>query len=123
MMTMTRLGLASLGLALAQPALADDATHGKAVFAQCQACHTVVKGARSMVGPNLFGVVGRKAGSVDGFAYSPAMKASGIVWTAAKVDAYLAGPAKFIPGNRMPYAGLANPKDRADLIAYLKAQH
>ncbi|HZV08128.1 MAG TPA: c-type cytochrome, partial [Novosphingobium sp.] len=90
-------------------------------FAQCRACHTDVKGARSTVGPNLSGVVGRKAGSLAGFAYSPAMKAAGIVWTPARIAAYLAAPARAVPGNRMGYAGMASPGDRADLVAYLES--
>ncbi|MDS7278882.1 hypothetical protein NXG15_29710, partial [Klebsiella pneumoniae] len=73
----------------------------------------------TLVGPNLFGVVGRSAGSLSNFAYSPAMKASGITWTNAKLAQYLAAPTTTIPGNKMPYAGLKQQTKLDDVIAYL----
>lgn len=71
------------------------------------------------MGPNLFGVVGRKAGSYPGYSYSGAMKSAGSVWTTSKLDAYLADPQKLVPGNNMPLAGISDPQQRADIAAYL----
>jgi len=96
-----------------------DAAHGKTVFARCAACHDLNTG-KTLLGPSLKGVFGRKAGSVPGYAYSPAMKAKGVAWNAASLDAYIAAPMKNTPGTKMPFAGIPNPQDRADLIAYLQ---
>lgn len=103
------------GAALAQ----GDLTRGKVLYAQCMACHKLDKSGKSTIGPNLFGVVGRPVASVTGFNYSAAMKQKKNKWTPKDLDTYLAGPAKAIPGNRMPYAGMAKPEDRKNLIAYL----
>jgi len=112
-----------LALAGAQPAFAQDAAQGRAVFARCQACHVASRGAHATVGPNLFGVVSRKAGTQAGYDYSPAMKAAGFVWSVDKLDAYLKAPAKLVPGNKMPFFGLPDPKDRLAVIAYLNTLH
>ncbi|MBS0613265.1 MAG: cytochrome c family protein [Proteobacteria bacterium] len=96
---------------------AQDASAGKAVFAQCSVCHSV--DGSSSVGPSLKGIVGRKAGSATGFRYSRGMRNSNLVWDAATLDRYLADPQGAIPGNLMPFAGLADKRARADLIAYL----
>jgi cytochrome c2 len=122
-MTRTRLLLPSLIAGLiatsAGPALAQDATAGAAVFkSQCGICHTVVQG-RNMVGPSLFGIVGRKAGTIPGFHYSPANEASGLTWDAATLDRYLTSPGTVVPHTIMTYAGLKDAQKRADLIAYL----
>lgn len=98
---------------------AGNAATGAALFNRCYICHSNTKGAPNRMGPGLFGIVGRKAGSVPGFAYSPAMKRAGFVWTAAKLDAYLADPQKVVPGNNMPLAGIADAQQRADIAAYL----
>lgn len=98
-----------------------DAAAGQRIFAQCAACHKIDTTGRSGVGPNLNKVVGRRAGTLPGFRFSPAMTASGRVWTEANLDAYLAAPMATIPGSRMPYAGLRNPADRANVIAYIKS--
>lgn len=95
-----------------------DPVKGKAVFGQCAMCHSATAG-KNGVGPSLFGVVGRTAGTVPGFSYSAAMKAAG-PWTAEKLDAYVTAPQKIVPGTAMPYAGLKDATKRADLIAYLK---
>ena len=101
---------------------AGDPAAGKSKFIVCTACHSVAAGAPKKMGPNLNGVVGSKAGAHDGsFSYSPALKASGLTWTEANLDKWLAGPAKLVPGNRMAFPGLPNPQDRANVIAYLKA--
>lgn len=98
---------------------------GKAVFRKCGACHAVQPG-RHRVGPSLAGVVGRTAGTVEGFNYSDAMKAFGAgggVWDEANLDAYLAKPKEFIKGNKMVFPGLKTEQERADVIAYLKSTH
>jgi cytochrome c len=97
-----------------------DIANGKAKFTQCAACHTVGKGGPNMTGPNLYGIFGRKAGSVDGFSYSDDLKAAGWTWDAARLDAWIADPKKVLANTRMSFMGLKDPKDRADVIAYLK---
>ena len=100
-------------------ALADgDAERGARRFEECVACHALEKGKES-VGPSLYGVFGRKAGEGADFRYSPALKRSGITWDAASIDTFIADPQATVPGNRMPYAGIADAAARADLIAYL----
>jgi len=101
------------------PAHAGNVANGRAIFARCAACHNAAKGGPNMIGPNLYGVVGRKAGTKSGFSYSTAMKNSGIAWTNQKLDTYIAHPAQVVPGNRMAFAGIPDPGQRADLIAYL----
>ncbi len=96
-----------------------DAAKGKRVFAQCMTCHAVQEG-RNNVGPSLYQIVGRTAGSVEGFKYSDANKGSGIVWTEEQLFTYLENPQATIPGTIMAFPGLKNPQDRADVIAYLK---
>jgi cytochrome c len=103
----------------ASGANAADAKNGQGVFTRCMACHTDKKGAPNGVGPDLFGVVGRKAGTMADFSYSPALKNSGIVWNNQKLDAWIENPLKTVPGTRMAFAGISDPKQRADLIAYL----
>jgi cytochrome c len=111
---------AAATLAAAGMARADgDAARGEKKFEECAACHKIERSEDS-VGPNLHGVFGRKAGTLADFRYSPAMKRSGITWSAPTIDTFLADPQKVVPGNRMPYAGLADASDRADLIAYLQ---
>jgi len=101
---------------------AQDAKHGQALFnSNCAICHSVSPG-RNVIGPTLFNVVGRNAGTAPGFPYSPAVKASGVVWTQANLDKWLTSPREFVPKNRMSFAGVHTPNDRADLIAYLAKQ-
>ena len=95
-----------------------DAARGEARYGECAPCHSLAKDAES-VGPSLYGVFGRKAGTSADFRYSPALKRSGIAWDTQSLDKYLADPQGFIPGNRMPFAGIADASARADLIAYL----
>ena len=96
-----------------------DVKAGEGLFNRCAICHSDAKGAPNKLGPNLFGVVGRKAGTFPGYSFSAAMKRAGFVWTPAKLSDYLASPQKVVPGNNMPFAGIADPKQRADIVAYL----
>lgn len=112
------LALALAAAAAASPALAQDAAAGAAAFkARCSTCHTVAPGQAPGMAPNLYGVVGRKAASTA-FNYSPALKASGLTWDRATLDKFLTSPMKMVPGTRMVIS-TADPKQRADLIAYL----
>lgn len=125
-MRLKRMGLA-LPLALAAMAsaqeaafAADDAPAGETVFRQrCQACHSATSGQPARIGPNLAGVVGRKA-AATAFNYSPALKASGITWTRANLDRFLTGPSRMVPGTRMAVA-LTDNAQRAALINFLAA--
>jgi cytochrome c len=106
-------------LLLTSVARADgDAARGETRFQDCAACHKLDAGTNN-VGPSLHGIFARKAGELADFRYSPAMKRSGIVWTVETLEQFITDPQAMVPGNRMPFAGLANPSDRADLIAYL----
>ena len=107
----------------AEPAPAATAeVSGEKSFAKCTACHKVEKGAPNGIGPNLHGIVGKAVASVEGFAYSPAMAAKGGNWDEAALDAYIENPRKVVPGTKMSFAGLKDPQDRADIIAYLQSQ-
>jgi cytochrome c len=124
-MKMTRpmqvlLGLAVMGLA-SSPAFAQegDPAAGEKVFNKCRACH-VLDEDRNRVGPYLHGVMGRTAGTAEGFNYSPAMKESGIVWDEETIAEYVADPRGYVPGNRMAFPGLKSEDDIKNLIAYLK---
>lgn len=112
--------LAVIGLVAALPALAGDPGKGKAVFAsECALCHSSARNGPTILGPTLFGVVGRKAGTYPGFSYSSAMKATGFAWSDTQLASFLPAPRNYVPGTKMPYGGLKNPVKLADLIAYL----
>jgi len=96
-----------------------DTSRGEALSTRCRACHSLEEGGGNIVGPNLFGLFGRTAGSAPDYLYSDALSASGFVWTPRALDAWLAEPFAFLPGNRMSFPGLSEPKDRNGLIAYL----
>ena len=96
-----------------------DAARGEKRFEECATCHTTERGVNN-VGPSLNGVFERKAGEIADFRYSPALKKSGITWTPQTLDTFIADPQKQVPGNRMPFAGMPDAGDRADLIAYLQ---
>lgn len=98
--------------------LAGDAAAGKLVFAQCRTCHVTDAGVNK-TGPSLNGIIGRTAGSVPGFNYSPAHKATGVTWTKEKLFQYLEKPQRIVPKTKMIFAGLPDAQKRADLIAYL----
>jgi cytochrome c len=108
----------------AVPAQAGDAQRGADLFADnCSDCHSTKEDGGNRKGPNLFGVVGRKTGSVPGFDYSDANKAAGWVWTPERLDAYLAAPKTVIPGTIMKFKGDPDAKEREDIIAYLASLH
>jgi len=118
---MRRVALAPAALlalvAVLPAAAAPDAGRGEQIYGRCLACHDL---ARDRVGPRHCGLFGRRAGSVPGFVYSPAMKGSGIVWNARTLDRFLTAPMKAMPGTAMTYDGIADAGERADLIAYLE---
>jgi cytochrome c len=97
---------------------AADAGRGEKLFVECASCHSIERGVDG-VGPSLFGLFQRKAGEVADFRYSPALKRSGIAWNEQTIDKFIADPQAVVPGNRMPFAGIADAAARADLIAYL----
>ncbi len=100
--------------------LQGDAIAGRQVFKKCQACHSLEPG-KTILGPSLAGIVGRKSGAEPNFNYSPAMKQAALTWDAATLDSYLMDPQKLVPGNRMPFPGLKTDQDRKDVIAFLAA--
>ena len=108
--------------ALPAPYNTGDLMNGQSKFALCRSCHTITQGGPNLVGPNLYGVFGRKAGSLPGYTYSPAVSAAGFDWDAEHLDKWLDNPRGFMPGTKMTFAGLHDPKDRIDLIAYLKVE-
>jgi len=107
--------------AVSYTSLTGDAAKGEKVFAQCKACHVAEEG-KNRVGPSLYAVVGRTAGTVPGYNYSKANKESGVTWTEDVLYTYLEAPQKFMPGTKMAFGGLKVPQDRADVIAYLKTK-
>ncbi|HEY6704897.1 MAG TPA: c-type cytochrome [Xanthobacteraceae bacterium] len=112
--------LVALAAGAASDARADgDPARGEQRFADCVACHSTEREVNG-VGPSLYGVFERKAGDLSDFRYSPALRRSGITWTAQALDTFIADPQKMVPANRMPYGGMTDPGDRADLIAYLR---
>ena len=124
-----RPGLAGAALAItlhagAGSAAAGDPARGAVVFQKCYACHSVASGETGLPGPNLAGVVGRRAASESGFAYSPALIAlaeqGGQIWTEAALDAFLRDPEAVVPGTAMDFVGLRDAAERADVIAFLK---
>ena len=118
MMAAAALVMAPLGGAMAQ-----DADAGARVFNQCRACHTINQGGRNGVGPNLYGVWGRPAGSIEAFRYSAPMRAKageGLTWTADNMRAYLTDPKSVVPAGSRSFAGIRNEQQLNDLLAYLE---
>jgi len=123
MMIQNAILIAALLLAATPASIASaqgDAAAGEKAFNKCKACHTVEQGGANRVGPNLHGVVGRKAGAVDAFSYSKPVKEGDVTWTEESLDKYLTDPKGFIPGNKMAFPGIKNEAERQNIIAYLK---
>ena len=119
---MFRMSLITLALLAGSTFMANaagDAKAGATVFGRCAVCHTNDKGGGDGLGPNLFGVVGRKAASRPGYAYSPPMRKSGIIWTDVNLTKWVAGPARLVPGTKMAFGGVTSKKQQADVVAYL----
>ena len=124
------LAVATSGLAAQTPAPtaasgadAPDLKRGRLLFIQCRACHEVKAGLPHKVGPNLNGMLGRKAGTAAGFTqYSPALRAWGQTWDLALLDKWIEKPSSVVPGNSMAFAGLTAARDRAALIGYLQTE-
>lgn len=112
-------GLPDTATVLATEPIPCSADRGAQVFNQCKTCHSYKEGDPHFVGPNLYGVTGRKAGSVDKFVFSGALRDSGITWTDEAIDRFLANPQSAVPGTRMAFGGVRQTSDRADLICYL----
>ncbi len=98
---------------------AADITRGELLSLACQACHTLGAGQAHLLGPNLFGVFGRVSAGKGGFEYSPTLRSAALIWTPAALEAWLADPATFLPGNNMVFAGYNSATDRRDLVAFL----
>ena len=110
-------------IAPAFAARAQDAAAGQRIFNQCRACHVIAKGARATIGPNLFGVIGRRAGTLEGFRYSADMVekgAAGLVWTEEALRGYITNPKQVVPKGSMTFPGLRNEQQVSDVIAYLQ---
>jgi cytochrome c len=107
-------------LCIAAPVRAQDAAAGEKVFAPCKICHQIGETAKNSVGPQLNGVIGRKAGTVPGYAYSPANRDSGLTWDEATFTSYIQNPQAKVPGTKMVYPGIKDPQQIKDLIAFLK---
>jgi cytochrome c len=112
--------VASLAIISASGAYAaGNAANGASLFNRCSVCHSATKDGGNRIGPNLFGIVGSKAGTYPGYSFSPAMKKSGIVWSEAMLTKYLMSPSTVVPGNKMTFAGFEGPQQAADVAAYL----
>lgn len=112
-------GLAAI-VGLGAPSIAQGQPSGAQTFAMCKGCHTIDKGGRNGIGPNLSGLYGRQAGTAPGYAYSAALKKSGIRWDEKSLNEFLAGPMRKVPGTKMAIS-VADPAKRAALVAYLKS--
>jgi cytochrome c len=108
--------------ALPAPYNTADLDNGAAKFALCSSCHTLSEGGPVMTGPNLWHILGEKAGVREGYKFSDPMKAAGFTWDAAHLDTWITDPKVMIPGTKMTFAGMKDPKDRTDVIAYLMVQ-
>lgn len=113
---------AALLAALPAPYSEADPDNGRRVFARCRSCHTLPEGGANLTGPNLWAVFGRRAGSLEGYNYSPALRDADFTWTAEQLDEWLTNPRSFLPGNKMAFAGVRDEQDRRDLIAWLKIE-
>jgi cytochrome c len=105
---------------VAANAQAGDPNRGKVTFGQCSGCHTVVANTRDSMGPNLFGIVGRKVGSKPGYGYSDEMKNAGFTWTPEKLKTFVMNPEDVVPHSNMMFMGIKNPTQAEDVVAYLE---
>jgi cytochrome c len=96
-----------------------DAKAGATVFKRCAVCHTADKGGGDGLGPNLHGIMGRKAAARSGYAYSGPLQKAGVIWNEANLTKWVAGPARMVPGNKMAFPGITSKKQQADVVAYL----
>jgi cytochrome c len=112
--------LAALLAAADEPAIGCDPEKARNVFMKCQPCHSAEAGGPHVVGPNLHGVIGRKAGTAAGFSYSHAFREADFTWDRGRLDRYLEDPAAFVGSNWMPFTGLKRPQDRQAVICYLE---
>lgn len=122
-----RIAFAAIALCTTQawaqdPPASPELKRGKLLYIQCRACHELKADQPHKVGPNLHAMIGRKAGTVDGFTFSPALAKSGITWDTASLDKWIERPSALVPGNMMAFAGIANPADRAAIIKYIQAE-
>jgi len=99
-----------------------DIAHGEKVFKKCSACHMIASDGKNMIGPNLWGVIGRKAGAIDDYKYSKAMLAYAKEWTFEEMNSYLIKPQAYVKGTKMAFAGLRKEKDRASVILYMNSK-
>ena len=99
-----------------------DLGHGEKVFKKCSACHMIASGGKNMIGPNLWSVIGRTAGSVSDYKYSKAMVAYGKEWTFEEMNSYLIKPQAYVKGTKMAFAGLRKEKDRASVILFMNSK-
>jgi cytochrome c len=113
------IALALLASSILAANAAGDAKAGAAVYKRCAVCHTSDKGGGDALGPNLFGIVGRKAATRTGYAYSGPLQKAAIVWNEANLIKWAAGPARMVPGTKMAFPGITSKKQQADLVAYL----
>ena len=121
-MIRTTIAVAALVVSVSGALAAGDPAAGEIVFKKCAACHAVGEGAKNKVGPELNAVLGRTAGTLEGYSYSQAMKdagAGGVVWTPETLAEYLPKPRDFVKGTKMSFPGLPNPDDLTNVIAYL----
>lgn len=113
---------ATMLAALPAPYNQADLENGRAAFARCRSCHTITPDGPNMTGPNLYGIIGRPAGSHPGFNYSKAVKSAGFAWDDDRIDHWLQNPRTFLPGNKMTFPGLPDAADRRDVIAFLSVE-
>jgi cytochrome c len=107
---------------LPAPWNAGDLDNGRRAFARCRSCHTITEGGPNMTGPNLYGVFGREVGIHPGFNYSSAMAEADFIWDGERLDHWLENPRTFLRGTKMSFAGIPDPEDRRDVIAFLKVE-
>lgn len=116
------LGAVMVAGLMTSAAQAGDAAAGKKVFNKCKACHTLEEGGKKRVGPNLYGIIGKTAGTSEGFKYSKAMTESGIVWDEAQLGAFLTKPKDVVPKTKMAFPGIKKPEQLENLLAYIVEQ-